>query len=232
MKRIVEPEWLDELPPDDPLAVGSRRDLCRVNAWMGHHAIMAGALQGQLNGQAPKQITELGAGDGNFLLRVAQKTSAGWPDMNVTLLDRQKVVAPQTFTSFTSLGWRAEAVTADVFNWSQTGSPSEVVITNLFLHHFHDVSLAALLRGIAARTRLFIALEPRRARLPWLGSRLLWAIGCNQVTCHDAAISVRAGFSGNELSALWPDQPHWRLAEQPAGAFSHLFIAQKIRPAT
>jgi hypothetical protein len=232
MKRIVEPELLDELPPDDPLAVRSRRDLCRVNAWMRNHAIMAGALRNHLNGHVPGQITELGAGDGNFLLQVAQKTSTRWPDVNVTLLDRQKIVTPQTLTSFTDLGWRAEAVTADVFDWLPAGSPAEVVIANLFLHHFHDVGLTGLLRAIAGRARLFIAVEPRRAPLPLFFSRLLWAIGCNRVTRHDAAVSVRAGFLGAELSALWPDQQNWRLTEQSAGAFSHLFIAQKIRHAT
>jgi hypothetical protein len=48
------------------------------------------------------------------------------------------------------------------------------------------------------------------------------------VTCYDAVVSVRAGFAGHELSTLWPDKSNWRLTEQPAGAFSHLFIAQKI----
>ena len=41
MKRIVQPELLDALPPDDPRAVRSRRDLRRVNAWMRNHTIMA-----------------------------------------------------------------------------------------------------------------------------------------------------------------------------------------------
>ena len=41
MKRLVQPELLDSLPPDDPRARGSRRDLRRVNWWMGHHVILA-----------------------------------------------------------------------------------------------------------------------------------------------------------------------------------------------
>ncbi len=232
MKRQVEPELLDELPVDDPQAVGSRRDLCRVNAWMRNPNLMAGALRNHLNGSKPKQITELGAGDGNLLLQVAQKTSVRWPDVSVTLLDQQSIVTPQTLDSFNSLGWRAESVTADVFDWLPAGRPAEIVIANLFLHHFNDVSLAGLFREIAGRARLFIGIEPRRAPLPWLGSRLLWAIGCNRVTRHDAMVSVRAGFLGGELSALWPDQPDWKLTEQPAGVFSHLFIARKIRPTT
>ena len=75
MKRIVQPELLDSLLPGDPRAIRSRRDLRRVNAWMANHAIMAKALQNNLNRFTPRQITELGAGDGNFLLRVAQKIS-------------------------------------------------------------------------------------------------------------------------------------------------------------
>ena len=45
MKRIVQPELLDSLPPGDPRAMRSRRDLRRVNAWMRNHAIMAGAAK-------------------------------------------------------------------------------------------------------------------------------------------------------------------------------------------
>jgi hypothetical protein len=64
--------------------------------------------------------------------------------------------------------------------------------------------------------------------MPLFFSRLLRVIGCNDVTRHDATISVRAGFSGEELSALWPDKQNWQLTERRAGLFSHLFIAQKI----
>ena len=250
MKRIIKPEWLDELPPEDPRAAGSRRDLRRLNTWMRNHAIMANALQTAVNGQTPKRIVELGAGDGDFLLRVARRLSSSgipsrtsrdnlnppepglratgaWNEVNVTLLDRQKVVTPQTVAAFASLGWRAEAAVADIFDWLQTPVPAEIVIVNEVLHHFDDAHLAGLFRGIAGRTRLFIAIEPRRAPWQLFCSRLLWAIGCNSVTRHDATVSVRAGFVREELSALWPDKRNWQLTEQRAGWFSHLFIAQR-----
>ena len=47
------------------------------------------------------------------------------------------------------------------------------------------------------------------------------------MTCHDAVVSVRAGFTGQELSALWPDREGWELNETHAGRFSHLFVAQR-----
>src|SRR5271170_1534873 len=224
MKRIVQPEILDTLPPEDPRALRSRRDLRRVNSWMRNHSVMADALKNNLNGQAPKKFTELGAGDGNFLLRVAQKIN--FPDVNATLLDLQKNISTETLAAFSKLGWRAEAVVADIFDWPQ--SSEEVVIANLFLHHFENKRLAELLRVISERAKLFVAIETCRTTLPLFFSRLLWTIGCNDVTRHDAAVSVQAGFSGDELSAPWPDKQNWRLTERRAGLFSHLFIANKI----
>jgi hypothetical protein len=226
VKRTVQPELLDVLPPDDPRAIRSRQDLRRVNDWMGNHDIMAGALQKSSARNLPGHITELGAGDGNFLLRVAQKITPPWTDVKATLIDLQKNISPETLASFTALNWHTEAIVADVF--SSPEIESEVIIANLFLHHFVDARLAELLRLISRRTSLFIAIEPERGLWPWFCSRLLWAIGCNDVTRHDATVSVRAGFSGTELSRLWPDTEGWQLMERRAGATSHLFIARKI----
>ena len=226
MKRRVQPELLDTLPVGDPRAVRSRRDLRRVNRWMRQPNLMADALKNALNGHPPKHLTELGAGDGNFLLRVAQKISPRWPQVSATLLDFQEIVTPETLVDFAALGWRAETVVADVFDQPQISS--DAIIANLFLHHFAEARLTELLRRISQNTKVFIALEPRRAAWPLFCSRQLWVIGCNAVTRHDAEVSVRAGFSGTELSALWPDKQNWQLTERPAGAFSHLFSARKI----
>ncbi len=253
MNRLVQPEFLDELSPDDPRARWSRRDLRRINAWMRNHAIMAKALRTALNGYAPKQIADLGAGDGHFLMRVAQvvstngapvsdpawrdrqrtrrvgdRRSAGWGGVKAVLLDRQKAVAAQTLTSFATLGWQAEPVAADVFDWLSRATGLDVIIANLFLHHFEDARLAELFRAVAGRARLFVAIEPRRAPGPLFCCRWLWAIGCNAVTRHDAVVSVRAGFSGRELSALWPADDGWQLTERRTGLFSHLFVAQRM----
>lgn len=253
MNRLIQPELLDELSPDDPRARWSRRDLRRINAWMRNHAIMAKALRTALHGYAPRQITDLGAGDGHFLsrvalvvsrngapvsdpasrdrkrtLRVGDRRSAGWGGVKAVLLDRQKNVAAQSLSSFTSLGWRAEWVEADVFDWLRSAVGLDVVVANLFLHHFEDARLAELFRVVAARARLLVAIEPCRAPWPLFCCRWLWAIGCNAVTRHDAAVSVRAGFAGRELSALWPAADGWQLTERRTGPFSHLFVARRV----
>ena len=229
MKRCVEPELLDELLPDDRRAIRSRDDLVRVNGAMGNSGIMVRALRTACNGRPVQRIVDMGAGDGRFLLGVARQLHPDWQGTRAVLLDRRNAVRPETHQAFETLGWRAETCEADVRDWlAQPAAPAyDVLSANLFLHHFQDAQLAELLRAAARSARVFIAVEPRRSLRSLFVSRLLWFIGCGQVTRHDAVASVRAGFTGRELSRLWSADDNWMLQERSAGWFSHLFIAQR-----
>ncbi len=225
MLRVIQPEWLDQLPADDPLAIGSRRDLRRVNAWMGNAALLR-TLVFQSNRSRPLTMLELGAGDGTLLLRLAQRWPGDAKPVTTVLLDRQPVVTLETIRRFRNLNWNVQIVSADAFEWlEQSGPRFDMIVTNLFLHHFEPEALGRLLQQAALRTDAFVALEPRRSMLALSGSRLLGLIGCNRVTRHDARVSVHAGFSGQELSALWPSPDGWLLEERPMGLFSHGFSA-------
>lgn len=227
MKRIVQPELLDALPPDDPGARRSRRDLQRLNSIMRHHTCLAGALHKAVRGRAPERITELGVGDGHFLLSVAQILAPHWTNVKVTLLDQQRTVTEETRAGFAALGWPTEEIVADALGWVEDPrNVADIVVANLFLHHLREVQLTRLFAAISQRARLFVAVEPRRGAWPLFCSRQLWMLGCNAITCYDAQLSVRAGFAGRELSALWPRVHNWELTESSAGLFSHLLVAR------
>jgi Methyltransferase domain len=231
LPRRVEPEWLDQLPADDPSAIRSRRDLKRLNVLILQSRIMASALTRHWGPNPPRSLVDLGAGDGTFMLSIAQRLASRWPEVNVTLLDRQNIVSSATREAFAALGWNLQTMAADVFEYlAQMSGCVDVMTTNLFLHHFTDEPLTRLLAMAARSTQLFVACEPRRTKFAVRSSRLLWVIACNDVSCHDAVVSVRAGFSGNELSKLWPSPNQWQLHEHPARLFSHCFVAR--RPAT
>jgi hypothetical protein len=126
------------------------------------------------------------------------------------------------------LGWRAKAITADIFDWLRAAANArfDAVAANLFLHHFADPDLARLFSALRPIAPVFVAAEPRRTGFAHAASRLLWAVGAGEVTRHDAPASVRAGFRGSELSALWPAGSD-RLDERGAGLFSHIFAATR-----
>ena len=83
------------------------------------------------------------------------------------------------------------------------------------------------MRLAAARTQLFVACEPRRSALALAGSRALVLLGVGAVTRHDSVASVKAGFTGRELSAEWPPSAQWTLDERASGPFAHLFVARR-----
>jgi hypothetical protein len=226
--RVVEPEWLDELPGDDPRALRSRADLRLVNTWMRQAGIMARALLQHRGHAAPEKLIDLGAGDGSFMLGVAQRLAPHWRNVTAILLDRQDLVTDATIRGFSALHWRAVTVSADVFDFLSRTKPSDadVLTANLFLHHFHQDRLAELLVAISRSAPLLVACEPRRDRFALLGSRMVWAIGCGAVTRHDAVASVRAGFGADELSALWPARD-FDLHEYRAWPFTHCFVARR-----
>ncbi len=225
MNRTLQPEILDELPPADPRAIQSRRDLRRINALMGNVNSINRFLANSLPARANCILLEIGAGDGNIALQVAKRLASRGGSGRVLLLDRQAANVESTAAALSRIRWTSEFIHADIFDWLQSAPPVDILIANLFLHHFESDRLRELLEGAARITRCFAACEPRRNRFaPWF-ARHVWAIGCNAVTCHDAEISVRAGFRDRELSALWPKGSGWTKTEKSAGMFSHFFGA-------
>jgi len=225
--RQVEAERLDALPASDPAAIRSRRDLQRLNRWMGQAGSMARLLRKHGATRSMRRVVDLGGGDGTLLLQVARKLAPWCGGVQAVLVDRQMLVSDGTREGFKESRWGFEAATSDVLPWL-IGAPRRegtVMIANLFLHHFGDSPLRALLVHLSTRAELFVACEPRRDGLTLRASRLVGWIGCNAVTRHDAPISVRAGFAGREISALWPAGGDWHTEEGPTGPFSHYFVA-------
>ena len=229
LQRRVEPELLDQLPPSDPGAVHSRRDIRRINAMLRHAEVMARAVTRHRPHDQPSTILDLGAGDGTFMLQLARRLASRWQNVTVILLDRQDIVASETRQALAARHWKVETVTADVFDYLEKNRRSgvDIIIANLFLHHFTDEDLTRLLARAAQSASLFVSCDPRRTALVRELSRLLWAIGCNHVSIHDAVVSAAAGFNGKELSALWPKGNDWELQEHEAFPFSHCLVARR-----
>ena len=249
LPRVVAPELLDNLPAQDPVAQRSRRDLQRVHRAMGTRATLLRALRAlpmrraQAASLPPLSVLELGAGDGRLMLGIARSLHGECPAVAMTLLDRQPLLTPATVSEYAASGWAVTAQIGDVLDWASAANASrltqqaaprwDLIVANLFLHHFKSAELASLLAAVAASSDHFVACEPRRAWLAWAGSHLIGALGVNAVTRQDAVVSVHAGFRDHELRSLWPaSAPGWTLAEYPAGLFSHCFVASRAPTVT
>jgi SAM-dependent methyltransferase len=185
--RQVLPELLDSLPHHDPAALKSREELRLINQLMGNHRWLCRTLQKpQFRG---RHVLELGAGDGSLARRA---WTAGIVEVaRWSALD----LAPAP------VQWPRDAIwlQRDLLTL-QVLPDADIILANLFLHHFHDDQLAELGRRLPDACRTIIACEPARWWVHSLQGRMLSVLaGLSRVTQHDMLVSIRAGFAGDEL---------------------------------
>lgn len=187
MLRRVEPELLDHLAGDDPEAVRSRRELRWINFLMGNHRWLARRVRALR--QPEWRVLELGAGDGYFGARLV----------------RQGLCAPQNLIGL-DLGERPERWPAGA-RWERgdvlkTPLPeAEIVVANLFLHHFEANALRKLGERLPGACRAVYCCEPARRVLHLVQGRFLANVArLGRVTRHDMPVSICAGFRGKELA--------------------------------
>ncbi|NNE92377.1 MAG: class I SAM-dependent methyltransferase [Verrucomicrobiales bacterium] len=185
-ERKVTPEILDELPPDDPEAIRSRRDLRLVNALMDNYRWIARQMADFGDGVEP--WFELGAGDGE-LARHLQKPP-------VTGID----LAPRPTGWPEDWAWE-QGDLFETFPALAGGTDSCGVVANLFLHHFENPGLARLGELFSESARVLIVSEPARF---WLHRIQGYATTpfVNRVTHHDLHVSIEAGFRAGELPEI------------------------------
>lgn len=207
-ERVVAPEILDSLAPTDPAARRSRRDLRRLNSFLGCSRWILRSVRPH-NEAARLGIVELGAGEGELCRRLAEHM----PGFPVTGLDLVAHPNPSGFD------WR----TGNFFE-TLPGVLGGVAVGSLILHHLHDNELRRL-GTILSAFRALIFCEPLRSPWPMRLSRLALPF-VGSVTRHDMPVSQRAGFRSGELAPrLGLDSRTWRVAEKESSRGTLRFLA-------
>ncbi len=211
--RSVIPELLDHLAADDPAAIRSRRDLSRINFLMGNERWVRSQLQ-KFPKPADFGIVEIGAGDGALCGQMARL----FPKSPIAAYD----LAPKPRKLDGRVAWHQ----GDLFEQIPP-STGGILVANLFLHHFEKPALAALGKWISGFDVLIFN-EPDRSQIPhYLGNLINPFI--NHVTRHDMHVSIDAGFTHGEISALLElDLRHWQIRETSTWRGARRMVAYRI----
>lgn len=180
---MIQPELLDSLPPQHPDALHNRRDLRLTNRLMGNHRWLLETLPNYL--RVDDTILEVGAGTGELC---HQLQTSGFRADGLDL-------------------WPAPDDWPDERAWHRSDlrtfggyADYSVVIGNLIFHQFDEKELAAIGAAITPNARLIVACEPTRRRISQVMYRVLGPLfGVNEVSLHDAHVSISAGFVRREL---------------------------------
>jgi SAM-dependent methyltransferase len=214
--RRVERELLDSLPPEDSEARRSRRDLRLINAIMGNTRWLVRRAR-----EVPAGLRwlELGAGDGMLARRLARIVGEGGGTYSAIDL------APRPEGLPNLVEWRrGDLLEAGALDGA------DVIVANLILHHFEDATLRKIGGGLA-RCSHFLACEPARHPFHLASLKLLHPC-LGRVTQHDAAVSIRAGFLGDELmQSLGLDGRVWHHRSNHTLLGGYRVLARRIQQA-
>ena len=208
MSRISQPEKLDSLHASDPDARASRRDLVKINRWMGNFTWFEKILNRQCSGW--NHFLEIGAGGGELAMRLISKVGCS----NYTAVDR--VPMPENWPQ--SACWHQ----GDLFQYTEY-TTAEVLLANLVLHHFNDNELSRIGDRIqqSSITKIVVN-EPCRRSFHKFQLRAGKLIGFNHITLYDGSVSIDAGFRADELPellGLTSGRWHWQIEETFMGAY-------------
>ncbi len=179
---------LDEAPPEPTRQ--NLRELVTINRLLGGHRILLDRLGELVPPDERFTFLDIGAASGD-MAAVAGRRFAGMVPIN---LDRRALHLEQAVT----------AVCGDAFRLPFADRAVDVTHCSLFLHHFTNDQVVALLKEMhRVARRAAIVQDLERNPLPYYFlPATRWLFGWSELVLHDGPISVEAAFKASELKAL------------------------------
>jgi ubiquinone/menaquinone biosynthesis C-methylase UbiE len=194
-------EALDSPHCDAAVAGATLRDIALANRLFGGRSAVIYGLRQLLNETGRRQrvtVLDIGAGMGDVTRHIAQCSLAVGTDLQPIALDWHPVAAKLCRAQglLTALG--------DVQDLPVAPRSVDIVVASQLLHHFSREDSLRLLRTFDRLARLGVVIaDLERHRLAAAG---IWAasfaLSFHQVSRRDGVLSVRRGFTTQELAEL------------------------------
>jgi ubiquinone/menaquinone biosynthesis C-methylase UbiE len=201
MLRVPSQEWLDDDLGTPAEIERSFDDLWRINRWLGGVSGCLHLLDRYFARRDSRRVRvlEVGAGDSRLAARLQAELARRNRKAEFVALDRRL----SHLRNGNPCAGKLLRIVADVSDLPFPKESFEVVLCNLFLHHFSESEAVKLLRRlgeVASDAVLINDLE--RHPLPYFFIRLAWPFARSRITRHDGAASVRQAYTKDELENL------------------------------
>ena len=220
MRRVTCSELLDEDRGTPCEVQGSLDDLWRINRWLGGVSSTLQLLEGFVAraGVHPVRILDVGAGDSRLAGRLGVELRKRGVQAEFTVLDRRltHLRAAHQLPRCRQDGGATLAgvpqprpegvsgsVVADVLALPFANGSFNVVMCNLFFHHFSGrLAQQVLSRLAAVASEALVISDLERHWLPYLFIRYTPWFARSPITRHDGPASVRQAYTLDELAAV------------------------------
>ena len=201
-KRTDKEELMDDFSIGGDLLRDTLDKLENINRWLGGNKVTIKGLEQLLkNEDKSKEITivDLGCGHGDILRDVAKfgrKNGYNFKligiDANPTAIDYANKLSKE----YDELSFKTQDIFSDEFK----NETYDVVLTTLFLHHFKEPQLVAILENALKKARIGIVVNDlHRHKLAYYLFMLLSIFISNKMIIEDGLTSVLRGFKRAEL---------------------------------
>jgi ubiquinone/menaquinone biosynthesis C-methylase UbiE len=225
MQRIPSQEWLDDDLGTPEEIRQSFDDLWRINRWLGGVSGCLRLLDRYIarTGLHRVRILDVGAGDARLAAQLQEVLAKRSLSAEFVALDRR--LSHLDFGHHSGL----PRVVGDAFELPFRRESFDVVMCNLFFHHFSGERALEMLRQLAAvAAKAVLINDLERHPLPYFFIRCALPFARSRITRHDGAASVRQAYTRHELDALVRQAGLSQFEIQPLAAFRLGLIIWKI----
>jgi ubiquinone/menaquinone biosynthesis C-methylase UbiE len=210
MERLSNATELLDGPLDDPASLaGNLRDLRRINRLLGGAALSRRAIDRLVGRSADGRevaILDVGTGAADIPVALLAAARRRGQRLRVVAADARPEVIAAAHAATPGLG-EVAGLSLEVFDGRAIPYPDgafDVAHTSLVIHHLDPDEAAAMLREMARVARLGIVVnDVSRGWIYWLGAWLVAHLfTLNRFTRHDAPLSVRRGYTIDEMRTI------------------------------
>lgn len=194
---------MDRPQPVTPELAADLRNLRQLNRYFGSYALIEHFLRRWIHRGARLRVLDLATGSGDiprFVVDFARKAGA---TAIVDAIDQQGStleIARVLSVNYPEINF----IQNDVLTFGENGTPYDIVLCSLALHHFEEDAAVQLLRRCRELSDRFVLVSDlRRGLLAVIGVYLLTALIFREaMTRTDARLSAERAFSFREFRSL------------------------------
>lgn len=232
-KRLDQSELMDDHNLSMETLQVVLRDINRSNTLLGGHAISLKSISSlqKKYGAELFSVLDVGCGDGMLLRLIADSFRQKGIKTKLFGVDNSKEaieIARQQSHNYPEITYYCE----DFLNSKSQLPNCTVVISTLTMHHFNSLKLPKYFNRCQELAKNAIVINDlQRSRLAYYLFQVFSSIFIRtSIAKHDGLLSIRKGFSKEELSNYASSLPDWKHVIKWKWAFRYVWVMEPNRP--
>ena len=201
-ERSTEKELMDDLSLDEIQIRSILKDITLANKWLGGNNITIKALD-RLFKEYPQQeytIIDMGCGDGSMLREVADhcmKKGIKTQLIGLDLNDKSINIAQKASRNYSNIKYTIQ----DVLSLKPEEFRCDILLCTLTLHHFSQEQIHTFIKKFALLTSIGIVINDLdRNKISCALFKVFSGVFMKTyIAKHDGLVSIKSGFTKNEL---------------------------------